>query len=67
MTLQIWIFQEDLMTLSKLLKDSMMDEETTSIEYTTTPTTTDQICVTLTIDELTLLLDRDVLTLIQTI
>jgi hypothetical protein len=66
MTVQIWIFQEDLTILSKALKDVLFEEEV-NVEYSTTPMTTDQICVTLTLDELTVLMDRDVLLLIQAI
>lgn len=66
MTVQIWIFQEDLMILSKALKDVLFEEEV-NVEYSTTPMTTDQICVTLTLDELTVLIDRDILLLIQAI
>jgi len=66
MTVQIWIFQEDLMILSKALKDVLFEEEV-DVEYSTTPMTTDQICVTLTLDELTVLIDRDILLLIQAI
>lgn len=66
MTVQIWIFQEDLTILSKALKDVLFEEEV-NVEYSTTPMTTDQICVTLTLEELTVLMDRDVLLLIQAI
>ena len=66
MTVQIWIFQEDLMILSKALKDVLFEEDV-NVEYSTTPMTTDQICVTLTLDELTVLMDRDILLLIQAI
>lgn len=66
MTVQIWIFQEDLTILSKALKDVLFEEEV-NVEYSTLPIAADQICVTLTLDELTVLTDRDVLLLIQAI